>query len=146
MNGAITNQNYLYNTETGLLHQLVEEAVEKYADHTAVVHHHQQFTYREVNRGANQLARVLRKAGVKPGHIIAIMVEPSIQMITGILGILKAGGCYLPIDPEYPQKRISFMLKESKAAILITKEYLSESIHWETRETLLIDKIGKYRS
>ncbi len=80
-----------------------------------------QLTYGELNQKANQLAYMLRKKGVLADHIVAIMMERSIEMIIGILGILKAGGAYLPIDPEYPQERIDFMLKDSNARILVSK-------------------------
>ncbi|UCH92781.1 MAG: amino acid adenylation domain-containing protein [Candidatus Aminicenantes bacterium] len=136
------DRDFLYDVETGkpgmLLHELVEAAVEKYADHTAVVHHDRRFTYTEMNQRANRLARVLGAGGVKPGHITAIMIEPCLEMIIGILAILKAGACYLPIDPEYPPKRVSFMLKDSSAGLLITKACFKKDFH---PETILLDKI-----
>ena len=80
---------------------------------------HRQISYRELNQRANQLADFLREKGVKPDTIISIMMERSIEMIIGILGILKAGGAYLPIDPDYPEERIQYMLKDSSAKILL---------------------------
>ncbi|MCP4151766.1 MAG: amino acid adenylation domain-containing protein, partial [bacterium] len=80
---------------------------------------HTQITYQELNKKTNHLANQLQNRGVKPGTIVAIMVERSIDMITAMLGILKAGAVYLPIDYEYPENRISYVLQDSNAAILL---------------------------
>ena len=77
-------------------------------------------TYRQLNEQSDRLAGLLIGKGVLADSIVAIMMERSIEMIIGILGILKSGGAYLPIDPEYPQERIDYMLKDSSAAILLT--------------------------
>ncbi|MGD2087798.1 MAG: amino acid adenylation domain-containing protein [Candidatus Aminicenantes bacterium] len=76
-------------------------------------------TYKELNEKSHHLAHLLRKNGVMPDTIVAIMGERSIEMIIGIQGILKAGGAYMPIDPDYPQERITYMLKDSNARILL---------------------------
>jgi amino acid adenylation domain-containing protein len=78
-------------------------------------------TYGELNQKSNQLATVLGEKGVGSDTIVGIMVERSVEMIIGILGILKAGGAYLPIDPAYPLDRINYMLKDSKARILLSE-------------------------
>ena len=101
------------------LHQLFEEQVEKTPEHIAVVFEDRQLTYRELNARANQLARVLRGKGVQPDSIVAIMAERSLEMIVGIMAILKSGGAYLPIGPEYPKERIQYMLEDSGANILL---------------------------
>nr|NIM17869.1 amino acid adenylation domain-containing protein [Candidatus Aminicenantes bacterium]NIM84481.1 amino acid adenylation domain-containing protein [Candidatus Aminicenantes bacterium]NIN24002.1 amino acid adenylation domain-containing protein [Candidatus Aminicenantes bacterium]NIN47716.1 amino acid adenylation domain-containing protein [Candidatus Aminicenantes bacterium]NIN90646.1 amino acid adenylation domain-containing protein [Candidatus Aminicenantes bacterium] len=80
-----------------------------------------QLTYKELNKKSNQLAHFLRSRGVTSDTIVGILVEPSIDMIVGILGILKAGGAYLPIDPNYPQERIDFMLKDSGTRLLVSE-------------------------
>jgi tyrocidine synthetase-3 len=79
-------------------------------------------TYNELNDQAGRLARSLRERGVRDDDIVALKVERSIGMITGILGILKAGGGYLPIDPRHPRERIDYMLNESSARLLLTEE------------------------
>jgi len=79
----------------------------------------ERLTYRQLNETSDQLARQLRAKGVIAGTVAAIKVEPSLEMITGIWGIWKAGGAYLPIDPEYPEHRINYMLKDSGAKIMI---------------------------
>jgi amino acid adenylation domain-containing protein len=76
--------------------------------------------YHELDRKSGQLARLLREKGVKPGAIVGIMVGRSIDMIVGMLGILKAGAAYLPIDPAYPEERIKYMVADSGTRILLT--------------------------
>jgi amino acid adenylation domain-containing protein/non-ribosomal peptide synthase protein (TIGR01720 family) len=109
---------------------LFSEQAERIPDHTAVVgssqmHYRTYMTYmtyisyRELNDKSHQLAHLLIEKGVRPDTLVAIMLERSIEMIVGILGILKAGGAYLPIDPEYPDERITYMLKDSGAEILL---------------------------
>lgn len=95
--------------------QLFEEQAEKTPDHTAVVFADDKITYRELNERANHLASILREKGVGPDIVAGIITERSIEMIVGIMGILKAGGAYLPIDPEYPEERKRYMLKDSRA-------------------------------
>jgi amino acid adenylation domain-containing protein len=76
-------------------------------------------TYGELNEKSTQLAHLLREKGVQPDTIVGLMVTPSLEMAIGILGILKSGGAYLPIDPDYPEERINYMLGESKVKILV---------------------------
>ncbi|WP_255288952.1 non-ribosomal peptide synthetase, partial [Bacillus cereus] len=103
------------------IHQLFEEQVERTPNHLAVVFEDQQLTYRELNGRANQLARTLREKGVQANQLVGIMADRSLEMIVGILGILKAGAAYVPIDPEYPRERIRYMLEDSDINILLTK-------------------------
>ncbi len=103
------------------IHQLFEEQVEKTPDNIAVVYEDKRLTYRELNKRANQLARLLRSKGIGADSIVAIMVERSLEMAVGVLGILKAGGAYLPIDPDYKVDRIKYMLQDSHCNILLCK-------------------------
>ncbi|MGN4771119.1 amino acid adenylation domain-containing protein [Bacillus cereus group sp. MYBK216-2] len=112
------------------IHQLFEEQVEKTPEHIAVVCDNEKLTYRELNEKSNSLARVLIKNGVKKESIVGVLAEKSLEMIVGILGILKAGGAYLPIDPEYPNDRISYMLGDSGASILLVKDQLAKDIKY----------------
>ncbi|MGG3068495.1 AMP-binding protein, partial [Bacillus glycinifermentans] len=102
------------------LHQLFEEQAEKNPDHRAAVFGGRSLTYKELNKKANQTARLLREKGVGAGSVAAILAERSFEMIIGIMGILKAGAAYLPIDPETPKDRIAYMLKDAKACVLLT--------------------------
>ncbi|HLP59541.1 MAG TPA: amino acid adenylation domain-containing protein, partial [Candidatus Deferrimicrobium sp.] len=78
-------------------------------------------SYNELNMQSHRLAGLLIKKGVLPGDIVAIKMARSIEMVIAILGTLKSGGAYMPIDPDYPQERIDYMLKDSNARILINK-------------------------
>ncbi|MFS0516453.1 amino acid adenylation domain-containing protein [Nostoc sp. UIC 10607] len=110
------------------IHQLFEEQVERSPDAIAVVFEDQQLTYQELNQRANQLAHHLQKLGVGPEVLVGICIERSLEMVVGLLGILKAGGAYLPLDPDYPQQRLSFMLSDAKAKVLLTQEQLVERL------------------
>ncbi|NIM15005.1 MAG: amino acid adenylation domain-containing protein [Candidatus Aminicenantes bacterium] len=112
------------------IHGLFEEQVVRMPDGVAVVGHgcmdawmHEEvhITYRELNKRSDQLAQVLRERGVLVDDIIGIMMERSVEMIIGMLGILKAGAAYLPIDPDYPKERIDYMLADSSARILVSE-------------------------
>ncbi|WP_167957204.1 non-ribosomal peptide synthetase [Anaerosporobacter faecicola] len=81
---------------------------------------YEQLTYRELNRRANQLARNLRSHGANNGDIIGLMVHNSTEVAVGILGILKAGCAYMPIEPSYPDDRIQFMISDSNVRLLVT--------------------------
>ncbi|MCU7245972.1 MAG: amino acid adenylation domain-containing protein [Microcystis aeruginosa WS75] len=107
------------------IHQSFEEQVERTPDNIAVVFEDQQLNYRELNARANQLAHYLQNLGVGPDVLVGICVERSLEMIVGLLGILKAGGGYVPLDPAYPQERLDFMLGESQAQVLLTQSPLA---------------------
>jgi amino acid adenylation domain-containing protein len=84
-------------------------------------------TYRELDEAAAQLSEVLRAKGVEPGQIVGLMLERSLEIPVGILGIMKAGCAYMPIDPEFPGGRVEYMLNDSKAAALVTTPAQSET-------------------
>jgi amino acid adenylation domain-containing protein len=114
------------------VHQLFVQQVERTPDYIALhgcmdawMHEASHITYRELNDKTDQLAQRLIEKGIQPDTTAGIIVERSIEMVIGILGILKAGGAYLPIDPEYPQERIDYMLKDSNAGVLLTTPRLS---------------------
>ena len=81
-------------------------------------------TYRDLNRNANQLAHYLRKLGVRPEMPVGICLERSLAMIVSVLGVLKAGGAYLPLDPSYPSDRLQHMLSDSKVEVVLTQRKL----------------------
>ncbi|WDF48936.1 amino acid adenylation domain-containing protein [Paenibacillus sp. KACC 21273] len=113
------------------IHGLFEQQVLLYPHQKAIVYEDQFMTYTELNEQSNQLAAYLQQQGVVPDHIIAVMPERSLQMVVGILGILKAGAAYLPIDPEYPTARIEFMLKDSQTSLLLTHRHLDKNISFD---------------
>ena len=99
---------------------LFEQQVVKSPGATAVIFEDAQLSYGELNKKANQLARYIINEGIQPESLIPICIERSLEMIIGILGVLKAGCAYVPIDPEYPEDRISYMLEDTAAAIVLT--------------------------
>jgi amino acid adenylation domain-containing protein len=119
------------------LHQLFAKQVERTPDQVALVGKEKrnretvQLTYRELNHRVNQSAHLLGQKGVQTNTIVGIIVKRSIEMVIGILGILKANGAYLPIEPGYPEERIHYMLTDSSAKVLVTTRDLSEKTVFE---------------
>ena len=103
-----------------LLHQLIERQVECDPDAVAVTFDDYALTYSELNGRANQLARALRSRGVGPEVRVGIAMERSLDMVVSLLAVLKAGGAYAPLDPEYPRERLAYMLEDSGVAVLLT--------------------------
>ena len=114
------------------VHLLFERQAELVPDSIALVFDGWQLTYAELNRRADQLARHLRGAGIGAERAVAICVRRSLEMIVGLLGVLKAGGVYVPIDPSTPQERLSFLLEDTGAAVLLTQQSLLSNLP-ETR-------------
>ncbi|MBW4666580.1 MAG: amino acid adenylation domain-containing protein [Cyanomargarita calcarea GSE-NOS-MK-12-04C] len=121
------------------IHELFEAQVEKTPDAIAVVFENQQLTYRELNQRSNQLAHYLQKLGVKPEVLVGICVERNLNMLIGLLAILKAGGGYVPLDPIYPIERIAFILEETQAPVLLTQTSLVELIPQHQAEVVCLD-------
>ncbi len=117
-----------------------EAQVEQTPDAIAVVFEDQHLTYRELNRRANQLAHFLRKHRVGPDVLVGICMESSLEMVVGILGILKAGGAYMPLDPEYPKKRLAFMLEDAQPPVLLTQERVVERLPKHGAQVVCLDK------
>ncbi|WP_264936337.1 condensation domain-containing protein, partial [Paenibacillus sp. LS1] len=97
-------------------------------DQLAVVSGEEQMTYRELEQRSSQLAEQLRLAGVEHGEYVGIMAERNTHTITGILAILKVGAAYMPIDPKYPDQRVAYMLKDSKAKVVLIGEQKPEAL------------------
>ncbi len=105
-----------------LLHQLVAAQVARTPDAIALAFEDQQLTYAALDARANQLARHLQSLGVGPDALVAVALERSLNLVVALLGVLKAGGAYLPLDPSYPKERLAFMLSDSQAAVLLTTQ------------------------
>ncbi|MGG3837964.1 amino acid adenylation domain-containing protein [Paenibacillus thiaminolyticus] len=114
--------------ETLPIHQLFEQQVKLYPDQPAIVYQDQSFTYSEINRKANQLAHALMANQAPSGTVVAVVLERSVEMVISILAVLKAGGCYLAIDTDYPAERIQYMLSDSRASVMISTRRASEGI------------------
>jgi len=121
------------------LYQLFEKKAEEYPDRIAAVYGEESITYRELNKKANQLARILRGKGVKADSIVALSLYRSIEMAVGIMAVQKAGGAYLPISPDYPEDRIRYMLEDSKAQVLLTQCNFEERYDFENLEVVAVD-------
>ncbi|NJO05629.1 MAG: AMP-binding protein [Chloroflexaceae bacterium] len=116
-----TTRDYPYEQ---CLHWLVEAQVSRTPDAVAVVFEGQSLPYAELNHRANQVAHYLRSLGVGPDHLVGICMERSLEMVIGLLGILKADGAYVPLDPELPYERLAFMLDDTEVDILLTQQHL----------------------
>ena len=108
------------------VHQLVEAQVERTPHAEAVVSDGGALTYAELNARANRLAHYLAARGVGPDVAVGICLERSPEMVVAVLAVLKAGGAYLPLDPEYPAERLRFMLEDGRPAVLLTQAALRE--------------------
>lgn len=106
--------------------ELFEEQVTRSPESVAVIFEDAWLSYEELNRRANQLARRLRELGAGPEKRIGLLVERSFEIVVGILGVLKAGAAYVPLDPDYPQERLSYMLQSAQLTVLLTQEHLQE--------------------
>jgi amino acid adenylation domain-containing protein len=121
------------------VHKLFEEQSKRVPNNIALVFEGQRLTYAELNARANQLAHYLRALRVGPETIVGICVERSLAMVIGILGIVKAGGAWLPLDPAYPKERQSFMLKHARATVLLTQKYLVAQLPENEARIVLLD-------
>jgi amino acid adenylation domain-containing protein len=103
------------------LHQLFTTQVNRTPRAVALSSEEGELTYRELGRRSNQLAHFLQGLGVGPNVVVGICLERSLDMVVGILGVLKAGGAYLPLDPGYPPERLAFILQDAQVPVLLTQ-------------------------
>ncbi|MGF1425452.1 amino acid adenylation domain-containing protein [Kitasatospora sp. LaBMicrA B282] len=128
-----------HQVPTGTLTALIEAQVARTPDATALLSGGVELSYAELNARANQLARHLVTQGVGPESVVAVLIERRIELIVALLAVLKAGGAYLPIDPDYPTDRIAYMLADAHPAVLLTTR---QSAHLTDQEHLLIDDLN----
>lgn len=126
------------------LHYLFESQVEQTPKATAVVFEDQSLTYQELNEQANQLAHYLRNIGIGPESLVGICVERSLEMVIGLLGILKAGGAYMPIEPTYPQERLTFLIEDAQLSVLLTQQKLINRLPQFSGEVICLDNSLSY--
>ncbi len=120
--------------------ELFEAQVAERPGALAVVSDNEQLTFAELNRRANRLAHLLAKRGVGPESLIGLCMERSAEMIVALLGILKTGAAYLPLDPSLPRERIAFMLEDASASVLLTHEQLSTQLPEHRAAVIYLDK------
>lgn len=128
------------------LHQLVAAQVERTPQAIAVVDGTERLTYRELDERANQLARYLRGLGVGPEVLVGVCIERSVAAVMGLLGVLKAGGACMPLDPAYPSERLALMLQDSRARILLTERRLTGDLPATGTHVVCLDSdLGRIR-
>ena len=121
------------------VHELFEVQVGRTPKAIAVVSGREECTYSELERRANQLAHYLHALGVQPGERVGLCVDRSVSMMVGLLGILKAGATYIPLDPAYPVARLSQMMEDSQAAMLVTQEKLRAAVPANNAQVVCLD-------
>jgi amino acid adenylation domain-containing protein len=120
--------------------EVIEGTAEQMPDAAAVVCREAQLTYSELNARANQVAFHLKKLGVGAETLVGICVERSLEMVIGLLGILKSGGAYVPLDPSYPKERLAFMLEDSKPLVLLTQTTLLDFLPTTDCRVVCLDR------
>jgi amino acid adenylation domain-containing protein len=124
-----------------LVHELFEKQASLNPSKPAVYFKESMLTYRELDERANQLAGYLISLGVKKGDFVGICIERSIEMVVSLLGVLKAGGCYLPLDPSFPQDRLNYMVEDSAAKVIISQSTLVDKAgSFSASSVIFIDK------
>jgi amino acid adenylation domain-containing protein len=122
------------------LHELIAAQVERTPDAPALTFENQSVTYRELDNRANQLAHHLRTLGVGPDVLVSIFMERSVEMVVGLLAVLKTGGAYVPIDPAYPPDRVAFILEDTAAPVLLTQKSLSSALPPHSARVVCLDE------
>ena len=116
-----------------LLHQLFIRQVPAFADKRAVAWRDGSLTYGELDRLSNALAHHIRAAGVRVGELVAVVAEKGWEQVVSVLAVLKAGGAYLPIDPELPTQRRNQLLEQADVAVALTQAHLQSRLEWPER-------------
>ena len=116
------NETLVEYPQDTCLHELFEQQAERTPEAVAVIFEQERVTYAELNHRSNQLARYLSRSGVGPETFVGVLMERTVEMVVALLGVLKAGAAYVPLDPSYPQERLKFMLADTGASVLLTEE------------------------
>jgi amino acid adenylation domain-containing protein/non-ribosomal peptide synthase protein (TIGR01720 family) len=138
--GAFNHTILDYPKEKSIV-DLFEEQVLRMLDEPAIIFEREQLTYRQLNERSNQLGHFLRTKGIREESLVAICLDRSPDMIISILAVLKAGGAYLPIDPDYPSERINYMLEDSACTMIIASSYLQDVFDGQTAKAICLDTL-----
>jgi len=123
------------------IHELIQEQVERTPDAIAVQFGDEGLTYQELDKRSDDLANILVSQGVEPGTLAGIFVNRSIEMLVGIMGVLKAGGAYLPLDPFFPSDRLAFMVEDSGVSVILTLTDLQSELPENKAEIICLDAL-----
>jgi amino acid adenylation domain-containing protein len=123
------------------LHQLFEQQAERTPEAIAAIFEEEQVTYAELNRRSNQLARYLNQLGVGPESFVGVLMERSVETVVALLGVLKAGAAYVPLDPSYPQERLKFMMADTSAGVLLTEKRAAAALPDYQGQVVLVDAL-----
>ena len=129
-----------WEAAAGCVHEWFEEQVAKEPEARAVVRGEEEWSYRELNERANQIAHALIERGVGAERLVGLCVERSGWMVAGILGIWKAGGAYVPLDAEYPAERLSYMVKDAGVEWIVTQAGLVERLPESSAKVLVLEE------
>jgi len=124
------NNTTSYYEKEKTIHEMFQQQVEKVPNNVAVMFEGKQLTYLELNKKSNQLAELLRDRGVKPDDRVCLLLERSVEMVIGIMAVLKAGGSYLPVSPENPEDRINFVIEDSSAKLVLTQGKFMNKVNY----------------
>lgn len=125
--------------EDKTIKELFEEVAERLKNKTAIISRGESLTYKQLNERANQLSNMLVKSGISKEDIVPILCDRSVDTIIGILSVIKSGAAYLPIDEDYPESRIKYMIEDSKSKVLLLKKHQLEKLMLEEINIELID-------
>ena len=123
------------------LYRLFEEQALHTPEAIALVYQESQLTYKELESRTARLASLLHERGIGPETLVALCLERSPELVIGMLGILKAGGCYMPLDPNQPAGRLDFLLRDSRASFLLTRQTLAKRVSVKSAQRLFIEKL-----
>ncbi|MGT2637622.1 non-ribosomal peptide synthetase [Streptococcus ratti] len=121
---------------------IFEKTVRQFGDKTAIIHNKKEYSYSEINKKANQIARVLLNQGIRRGDSVAVISDKNENIIINILAVIKAGARYIPIDPRYPKDRIDYMLEDSDVKLIL---YSSEIKHYFDISVIETTKISNFK-
>ncbi|MET0649247.1 MAG: amino acid adenylation domain-containing protein [Pyrinomonadaceae bacterium] len=128
------------------VHRMIEEQARLNPDAEAAVWGGERLSYAELNARANRLAHHLAACGVGPDVLVGVCFERSASMLVAMLGVLKAGGAYLPLDPSYPRERLSFMVEDACLKLVVTESWLAQRLKPCAADLVLLDEVRPARA
>ena len=129
----------IHSKSAQCVHNVFQIQAEKHPHHTALIHGTRSLSYQELEQRANQFAHLLLESGVNKGSFVGLYLERSHELMVGILAILKIGAVYVPLDPDYPESRIAFMMDDSDVQIVVTRSGLGPKIKQSRRTLVCLD-------